>query len=118
MDLLSLFKNSKNRESYTAGSTIFKEGEPGQLMYVLIDGEVEILVGDTVVETLEPGRLFGEMVLVDSLPRSATAQAKTDCVMVYIDERQFLFLVQEHPTFALHVLGVGCARLRRMNQKV
>jgi CRP-like cAMP-binding protein len=55
------------------------------------------------------------LALIDRSPRSATAIAKTDCVLIKIDERQFLYLVQETPFFALIVMRTMAARLRRRN---
>jgi CRP/FNR family cyclic AMP-dependent transcriptional regulator len=84
-------------------------------MYVVREGEVEIVIGDQVFETVGPGSLFGEMALIDAQPRSATARAKTDCTVVPIDEQRFIFLVQQTPYFSLQLMGVLVARLRRMN---
>ena len=53
------------------------------------------------------------MALIDHSPRSATARAQTDCKVALIDERRFMFLVQETPFFALRVMGVMANRLRR-----
>jgi CRP-like cAMP-binding protein len=57
------------------------------------------------------------MALIDHAARSATAIAKTDCEVVPVDERRFLFLVQEHPLFAQHVMRVMANRLRRMSNR-
>ncbi len=62
--------------------------------------------------------MIGEMALIDHLPRSASARATTDAKLVPIDQRRFLFLVQETPFFAIHVMKVMADRLRRMNETV
>ncbi len=116
MDLLNLFKNADNAESYTAGSTIFTEGSDAKTMYIVIDGEVDIKGGDEVFDTITSGEIFGEMALIDSQPRSASAVAKTDCSLAPVDEKQFLYMVQETPFFSLHVMRVIAERLRHMNQ--
>jgi CRP-like cAMP-binding protein len=84
-------------------------------MYALVEGEVEISVASRVLETAGPGALIGEMALIENAPRSATAQAITDCVVVPVPQKEFLFLVQEHPTFAIQVMRVMAERLRRMD---
>lgn len=86
-------------------------------MYVVLKGEVEVSLNNAPIETIAPGELFGELSLVDQSPRSATATAKTDCVLVPIGERRFLFLVQETPYFALHVMSIMAKRLRRRTQE-
>ena len=78
------------------------------------EGEIEIIAGDKVVETLGAGEIFGEMALVDKQPRSATAKAKTECKVVPIDENRFKFLVQQTPFFAIHVMRVMSKRIRSM----
>ena len=106
MDLRSLFRNAKDVQDYPAGTVVFAEGEPGDVMYVVLDGEVEIRAGHQVVGVVESGDLIGEMALIDSKPRSATAVAKSDCRLAAVDEKRFLFMVQQTPFFSLHVLRV------------
>ena len=100
---------------YGPGNKIFSTGEEGTAMYVIMEGEVDILVGSQVVETAGPGSIFGEMALIDKAPRSASAVAKTACKLVMVDERRFQFLVQETPYFALDVMAIMANRLRRAN---
>jgi CRP-like cAMP-binding protein len=92
---------------------IFDVGDPGDVMYGVKEGEVEIFVGDRVLETIGPGSLFGEMSLIEGSIRSASARAKTDCQIVPINERRFTFLVQQTPFFALQVMRIMAERLRR-----
>jgi CRP/FNR family transcriptional regulator, cyclic AMP receptor protein len=115
MDLRGLFADSDNVQAFQATTTIFAEGAPGDVMYVVLEGEVELRVRSDVLEVAGPGAIIGEMALIDAKPRSATAQAKSDCRLAPVDERRFLFLVHEHPLFALHVMRVLTDRLRRMD---
>jgi len=117
MNLLNLFAHSDKVQEFQANSTIFAEGAPRDVMYVVLEGEVELRVGSEVLEVTGPGDIIGEMAMIDAKPRSATARAKSDCRLVPVDERQFLFLVHEHPFFALHAMRVLADRLRRMNAK-
>ena len=112
MNILSLFEHADNLERIPAGSRIFAEGDPGDRMYVVVEGEVKIGSDVASLTALGRGELFGEMSLIDDSPRSADAHALTDCVLAPVDERQFLFLVNEKPMFALHVMGVMAERLR------
>ena len=115
MDLLNLFKNAETK-GFTAGSTIFKEGSEADCMYIVISGEVDIMGGGEVFDTVGVGEIFGEMALIDAKPRSASAVASTDCSLATIDEKQFLYMVQETPFFSLHVMRVIAQRLRHMNE--
>jgi len=108
-----LFYNAKENRTLSAGTEIFKEGDPGTEMYGVVDGEVELRGSGGFRETLGPHHVFGEMALVDDSPRSATAVARTDATLAVIDRHRFLFLVHESPTFALEVLAVMAERLRR-----
>ena len=65
-----------------------------------------------------PGGIFGELALIDASPRSATATATSDCDLVALDERAFLFHVSQTPFFALSVLRVLADRLRRATAPV
>jgi CRP/FNR family transcriptional regulator, cyclic AMP receptor protein len=100
-------------ETYSQGAVIFQRGDAADRMYVVAEGEVEIVVGDTVVDVVGPEGIFGEMALVNKEQRSATARARTDCRVVEIPEKRFIYLVQETPYFALEVMRVMAGRLRR-----
>jgi CRP/FNR family cyclic AMP-dependent transcriptional regulator len=113
MNLRGLFADTKHVQEFQAGSTICAEGTPGHVMYVVLDGEVEAWVGSTLVEVIEPGDIVGEMALIDAQTRSATIVAKSDCRLALVDEQRFLFMVQETPFFALHVMRILAERLRR-----
>ncbi|MFN2168024.1 MAG: cyclic nucleotide-binding domain-containing protein, partial [Anaerolineae bacterium] len=97
MNTLSLFRNEKNPLVLPAGSVIFEKGQAGDVMYVVLDGTVDITVDGHQVDQLSPGDLFGEMALVDSSPRSATATAATDAKLAEVDLRRFQFLIQNTP---------------------
>lgn len=117
MNLHDLFEGAKDAEDFAAGTTIFDEGTPGDVMYVILDGEVEVRVGGEPVEVMKPGDILGEMALIDSTARCASAVAKTDCRLAPCNQKRFLFMVQQTPFFSLHVMRVLADRLRRMNLK-
>lgn len=87
-------------------------------MYVLMRGDADIWIGDTVVETAGPGALLGEMALINDGTRSATVLARTECQLVTIDRKRFHFLVQQTPHFATYVMEIMANRLRNMDSKV
>jgi len=115
MNLQSLFAHTNHVQEFQAGTTIFAEGTPGDVMYVVLEGEVQVQVGSAVVGVLGPGDIVGEMALIDAQARSATTVARSACRLARVDEPRFLYMVQETPFFALHVMRVLTARLRRMD---
>ena len=112
---VSIFQRETNFETYAAGDVIFSAGDPGDCMYAVKRGQVEIRVGDRVVETMEKGEIFGEMALLDDAPRSATAVAAEECDIVPVDKERFTSLVQQTPLFALQVMQAMAERLRKAN---
>lgn len=110
---LPMLRNEKDLHHYSAGETIFNEGDAGELMYAVTDGEVDIVRQGRLIETLQPGAIFGEMALVDTSPRSASAVARTDCTVARISPQRFTTLVQLTPHFALQVMAIMAGRLRR-----
>jgi CRP-like cAMP-binding protein len=115
---LNLFRD-KEATSFAAGQSVFKAGDPGEAMYIITEGEVDILDGSgTTLETAGPGSIFGELALVDDEPRSATVVAKTACRLVTVNRRRFEYMVQETPFFALAVMKVIADRLRKTSARI
>lgn len=115
MTTLNYFKNEPNTQNVAAGQVIFNVGDVQDVMYAIKEGQIDVIVGDKVTETIGPGSIFGEMALIDDSPRSATCVAKTDAVIVPINQNRFIYMVQETPYFALQVMGIMAERLRRAN---
>ena len=115
MNPAELFRQETDALQLAAGDFLFQEGENAEKMYVLLEGEVDIFLGDFVFETATPGSLLGEMALIDDSPRTANVVAKTPAKLAQIDRRRFHFLVQQTPHFASHVMKILANRLRHMN---
>ena len=97
------------------GQVIFSAGDAGREMFIVRTGSVDLRIGDTLLETVEQGGLFGELALVDPAPRSATAVAGPDCTLVLVDAASFNELVRKVPGLGLEVMKVMARRLRRTN---
>lgn len=100
---------------YKAGDVIFNEGDAGSKFFVIQSGKVDIRLGNRLLATLGDHDIFGEMALIDTGPRSATAMAATDVKIVPVGEKQFLFLTSRTPHFALNVMRTLARRLRVRN---
>ncbi len=107
------FQRAEGLRTYQPGAIIFAEGDPGDFMYVVIEGEVAVTLEGRLVNYLGPGTLFGEMALMDERPRSATVAAATYCQLLPLDTQRFQALTQEEPAFALQVMSIMTERLRR-----
>lgn len=108
----NILKYAGNPVKFEAGSVIFKKGDPGDSMYAIAEGNVDIVAQGKTVDELNDGDIFGEMSLINGEARSADAFAKTDCSLVCIDESSFLFMTENTPRFALQVMRLVTERLR------
>jgi CRP-like cAMP-binding protein len=115
MNPRELFRQEADTLQLAPGDFLFREGDSDEKMYVLLEGEIEVFLGDFVLETAEADIVIGEMALIDDGPRTANAVAKTACRLAEIDRRRFHFLIQQHPHFATHVMKTLADRLRDMN---
>ncbi len=116
MKLPNIFESMTEPLTVPAGEVIFSTGDDGDSMYVVKSGEVELQVNGWTVETVGEEGFFGEMALIEKDPRTATAVAKTDCVLMPINAKRFEFLTQEVPFFAIYVMKGLSQRLRAFDR--
>jgi len=114
---IHIFKGAEGK-SYAAGEFVFREGDTGSSMYVVQEGELEIMVNGKVIETVTEGGVFGEMALIEDLQRSASVHAKSDSRVVSVDRKRFEFLVQQTPYFAIQIMRILAERLRNANRSL
>jgi len=112
-----------NVKQFKPGELIFREGEPGDLMYVLLEGAVELKKrvekGETVLKVVDtPNDFFGEMALLDEGPRSASAIAARKTKVLAVDGPTFEAMIVANGKFALKIIKVLSERLRRSNDQV
>ncbi len=105
-------------EQYDSGEIIFREGEPGNKMYVLMAGAIELKKkldkGETLIKTIcEPNDFFGEMALIDDKPRSATAISVKRSNILVVDGAAFEAMILNNGKFALKIIKVLSERIRR-----
>lgn len=106
------------RRHFDAGEKIFLEHDPGDAMYMVRSGRVDVITYGTVLENVRAGGIFGELALIDDGPRSAAAMAAEPTEVVAIDKPTFLAVIRSDPQFALKVMSLLAMRLRRMNQYI
>ena len=107
---------------FTPGTVLFQEGQPGDYMYVVQSGEVEIrrTVGETerVLAVLMPGEFLGEMAILNGRPRSATAVVRTPARLLVIEGKTFEAMLRARPEIALRIIKALAMRLEGANQQV
>jgi CRP-like cAMP-binding protein len=94
------------------GEFIFRTGDAAAEMFVVGEGEVELVHEGTVVETVPMGQPFGELGLIDGEPRALDARARVRTVVAPISAERFTWLVERQPEFALSLLRLLAHRLR------
>lgn len=117
MSTQELYNRAEEHLPFSAGQVIFQQGEIGDTLYIVAEGQVEIRVEGQLIETLGAGDILGEMALIEDRPRSAGAIAATDCLLVPVTRQHFLTLIQRTPLFAIQVMRVLANRLRRTTQQ-
>src|SRR5919202_2429763 len=108
-------------EKLEAGQTLFQTGDPGEPLFLVHSGEIELYIKDTagqkiVLTIARPGEMFGELALLDSGPRSATALALMDSGLLVLDRDDLLLLFQKRPDAALHMLAAMSGMTRKADQ--
>jgi CRP-like cAMP-binding protein len=107
---------------YKDGDIIVTQGETGHEMFVVQQGNVEVIVsgheGEIVLSVLEPGEVFGEMALFTRKPRSATVRAKGEARVMTIDKRGFFKRAQEDPSLAFRILQKMSERIQQLDEEI
>ncbi len=103
------------------GETLFRAGEPGESLYLVRAGEVELSISDNVgqkitLDTARAGDFFGEIALLDSGPRTATAVALAPTELIELDRDDLLLLFRRKPDAALHMLAAMGRMTRKADQ--
>jgi len=109
-------------KEYEAGAVIVQQGEAGDCMYVVQEGQVVATLEkdgqETMLGLLGPGDFFGEMCVFEKQPRSATVRALTPARVLTVDKKGLLRQITVDPTLAFNLLEKMSARIRTLNQQV
>lgn len=120
---LTISTMAGNTQQFETGTVIFREGDKGEVMYILVKGCVELRKkvegGETVLKIVKtPNEFFGEMSLIDGRPRSATAIASERSTLIAVDDAIFDSMVLSNPKFALTIIKTLSARIRSSNVQI
>jgi CRP/FNR family transcriptional regulator, cyclic AMP receptor protein len=116
IDIRTFARGAGTTLTYHAGTTIFQQGDSGRTMFIVQSGVIEMVIGETVVETCSTNEVIGFMSVIDGAERSSTARVKEACEVSVIDERCFRFMVDEVPNFAHYIMGAMARRIRGMGE--
>lgn len=115
-------KEGELGKTYNDGEVIFKEGEKGEMMYVIQAGKVRIkrdsTSGELTLGVLETGEIFGEMALFDRLPRCATAVASGDARILSVDRKKLFPTISKDPTLLFKILETMSRRIRKLDDEI
>lgn len=107
---------------YGVGEIIVHQGDPGDCMFVIQEGEVEIVVirdgRETRLRVAGPGELIGEMAIFEREPRSATVRALSEVRALTVDKKNFLRRVNEDPSLAFHLVQTMSRRVRELSEQI
>ncbi|HEU4573978.1 MAG TPA: cyclic nucleotide-binding domain-containing protein [Chitinophagaceae bacterium] len=106
------------QEEIEEDTLIMREGDAGNCMYIILQGHIKIHKGDHTLIVLKEKDFFGELSLLDTETRSASATAATDCILYRIDQEPFYDLMEQRPEVARGVIKILCNRLRSANQQI
>lgn len=120
---LNTLRQDLVRRQFRQGESIFQQGDPGQMLYLIEAGQVRIYVQDedgqeTSVNVFGPGEIFGELALIDGLPRSATAVVMEDTIVHTLNRDSFREHLRNSPQLALNFMKALSVRVRTTTHQV
>ena len=118
---LKLLAFTSERLTYEKDENLFYQGDPGAAAYVILEGTVDIIVGqgddEMAVAHLAANELVGDMALLSTKPRSATVRAASDVVVLELKKELFLELLENSPNVAAHIARVMSDRLYKLTEQ-
>lgn len=112
---ITLFRSEPAHRKLDDGEYLFRVGDSGRHMFGVVEGAIDLMVGDVAVEQVGPGGILGEMAVLEDEPRTANARACAATIVAEIDQQRFLSLIKVNPFFAIEVMRVLSDRLRKQN---
>ena len=114
--------NERYLQEYQKGDVVFEQNSEGNELFVIIEGSVEISQQRDsefeVLSTIGKGEVFGEMALIDRIPRTARVIAAEDATqLIVVDQPRFIYLVSQQPVFALTIMRVLCNRIHNLEKR-
>lgn len=120
-DQLRILSNISREIQVQGGDILFEKGDPCDYLYVIVDGQIEIVndpgvTHEEILAVLGPSACFGEMALFGNQGRSAAARAAQDTSLLGIEKDPLLLLVQEHPSISIAIIEQLASIIRNQDQ--
>lgn len=117
-DFIVRLASVMNELSYPANYGIFKQGEEGRSLYIVVSGRVKVHIGDTKLAEVEQGKYFGEMAVFDTEPRSASVTTLEPCECLELTQEQLYDAIEETPEIAVNIIRELSRLVRRLNDNM
>jgi len=118
IDMRMFARNAGTNVIYQPGSLVFKEGDAGNHVYVIQSGVIEIVAGGKVADVCGQNDALGFMTVIDGGVHTASASVKETAEVSIIDDRKFIFMIDEVPNFALFIMKAMAHRIRGMREAI
>jgi CRP/FNR family cyclic AMP-dependent transcriptional regulator len=118
MGILKMFHDWREVEEFDPEAVIFKEGDPADELYVILAGEVALTLHGQSLGSEGKGSIIGEMAMLESATRNATATARGKVKLAKLDRRQLQKMIRESPEFSLRAMTVLAGRLRAVDRYI
>ncbi len=120
---LAAVASATEEVSFGTGETVIKEGDPGDTLYLIVEGEVAVIKTETdgtelTLDNISEGDHFGEMALFEDIPRTASIRTLKPSRMLMLHKQEFKEMVREYPHIALKICRVFSGRIRKLHQKI
>jgi CRP-like cAMP-binding protein len=117
-DFIVRLASVMNELSYPANYTIFRQGQEGRSLYILVSGRVKVHIGDTKLAEVDKGNYFGEMAVFDTQPRSASITTLESCECLELTQEQLYDAIEETPEIAVNVIRELSRLIRKLNENI
>ena len=102
--------------SFPANYSIFRQGEEGRSLYIVVSGRVKVHIADKQLAEVDRGKYFGEMAVFDKQPRSASATTLEPCECLELTQEQLYDAIEETPEIAVNIIRELSRLIRRLNE--
>jgi CRP-like cAMP-binding protein len=110
--------NEVHEQRHPAGVTIFREGEPGDCLYLIVEGQVRVTRGETLLREQGPKSFFGEIALLEGESRTATIATLTPARFLRLDRDDLLRLMEELPAIAIGICQTLSRRVSELTSRI
>lgn len=114
-DFIVRLTSVMNELSFPANYTIFRQGEEGRSLYIVVSGRVKVHIGNKQLAEVEQGKYFGEMAVFDTQPRSASTTTLEPCEFLELTQEQLYDAIEETPEIAVNIIRELSRLIRKLN---